>query len=527
MIPLDQILQGDVRELLPTIPSESVDCCITSPPYWALRDYGVEGQLGLEPTWRDHINAMRPIFKEVHRILKPSGNLFVNYGDTVATGAGGSKNPGSRPDPKKGEGAWQPANAPNRLASTDPKKHKLGLHYRLRFMLNDDLGFISRADIVWHKPNQMPLSVKDRVTPKYEMLFHLVKQPHYWFNLDPIRTPFAESTVERLTQTNIFTQPGGPKDYAANGMGETGSALRAKRNLAKRFNLRVRDVKDGVAEGKWGNLGVRGPDAEVEAYEEEIVDSMGANPGDVWTIPAEPEDFALCKACGAWYGDGGEIRKVCSECNTQVRKKACCEKAAILRQCKCGRTDAWVSHFAMFPSELVRRLLLSGCPAKVCATCGVPWSSTSMRGPPNPGRPQAARAMELAEAGGLTKEHLDAIRASGPSDCESYQETQNGAGKNSAEVQRLAGEAKAVLGSYFREFCYGSTIPGVAAAVCSCKASFVPGIVLDPFMGSGTTALVAKRHGRNFIGTELNAAYIEIAKRRISPAMNQLLDVGA
>lgn len=232
MAPLrDVILEGDVLQRLPEIPDESVDCVVTSPPYWALRDYGVPGQLGLEPSWREHMAALLPVFREIHRVLKPTGNLFVNYGDTVLTNAGNSKNPGGDAE-TRGASAVQPARSPNRFDRDGPgRKHKLGLHWRLRFLLNDELGFISRADIVWHKPNQMHLSMKDRVTPKYEMVFHFVKQPVYFYDLDPIRKPLEETADPR-----DLDRVRAAKDRADD--------LRARPG-SKAFNIRVRDVKDG------------------------------------------------------------------------------------------------------------------------------------------------------------------------------------------------------------------------------------------------------------------------------------------
>lgn len=335
-VPRNEILVGDCAERMRELPAGSVDCVLTSPPYWALRDYAHADQIGLEPSWREHLAALHPVFTEAKRVLKPTGNLFVNYGDVVATGAGASKNAGgdTRPDRKKRAGALQPAMAPNRLPSMDPRKHKLGLAWRLRFMLNDDLGFISRADIIWHKPNQMPLSMADRVTPKYEMVFHFVKQPRYWYDLDPIRVPFSPATVLRMSQQSLDQQEGGPKDY-----GGSQSQLRARRNLAKKFLKPVGASKKGAPPGSAVDRAARVKTLEAPALapargghlrpapepgEEGAFHPLGANPGDVWTIGTQPFNGA---------------------------------------------------HFATFPEELVRRLILSGCPSHTCADCGKPWSA--------------------------------------------------------------------------------------------------------------------------------------------------------
>jgi DNA modification methylase len=164
-----------------------------------------------------------------------------------------------------------------------------------------------------------------------------------------------------------------------------------------------------------------------------------------------------------------------------------------------SRTD----HLAPFPPELARRAILLACPERVCTTCGRPYirrlEATSDL---DRSRQQAVRAMELAKQYGLTEEHFAAIRAVGISDAGKGQKLQNGAGRNSARVKELASYAKEKLGGYFREFTFAPKRQ-VGWAGCECGAPTTPGIVLDPFMGSGTTLLVAEALGRNAIGVDL------------------------
>lgn len=160
-------------------------------------------------------------------------------------------------------------------------------------------------------------------------------------------------------------------------------------------------------------------------------------------------------------------------------------------------------HLAPFPPELARRAILLACPERVCSVCKQPYTrcveSTSEL---DPSRPQAIRAMELFKEHNLTDEHFAAIRAVGISDAGKGKQLQNGAGHNTPRVQRLAAEAKQALGGYFREFTFAPK-RHVEWIRCACGAPTTPGTVLDPFMGSGTTLVVAHELGRNAVGIDL------------------------
>lgn len=159
-------------------------------------------------------------------------------------------------------------------------------------------------------------------------------------------------------------------------------------------------------------------------------------------------------------------------------------------------------HLAPFPTELVARAISLGCPETVCATCGQPWRRIVERtGELDPNRPQARRAMELAERGGLTSDHLAAIRALGISDVGKASRTQTGTGRNTDAVERLAKEAKAVLGGYFREFTYGKQRQ-VGWDRCG-HDDGTAGVVIDPFAGTGTTVRTARSMARTGIGVDL------------------------
>lgn len=166
-------------------------------------------------------------------------------------------------------------------------------------------------------------------------------------------------------------------------------------------------------------------------------------------------------------------------------------------------------HLAPFPDEIVERAITLACPYAVCATCGHPRSRIVQRTATlDPSRPQARRALEIARSAGLTPEHIAAIQATGVSDAGKALRVQSGTGKNSARVKELAAEAKTVLGGYFREFTFAKRVT-VGWTECTCGAVTKPGVVLDPFMGTGTTIRAAARMGRSAIGVDLAPADLE------------------
>ncbi|MYW46351.1 site-specific DNA-methyltransferase [Streptomyces sp. SID161] len=170
-------------------------------------------------------------------------------------------------------------------------------------------------------------------------------------------------------------------------------------------------------------------------------------------------------------------------------------------------------HLAPFPVELARRAIILGCPRTVCTECGhVAQRITEPSGELDPSRPQARRAMQLAAEAGLTEAHLAAIRATGISDAGKALRTQTGTGRNSAEVQRLAAEAKAALGGYFREFTFG---PKRTVGWTDCGHNALrAGRVLDPFSGTGTTGIAATELGRDYVGVDLDPRCHAIASTR-------------
>ncbi|MCQ1993676.1 MULTISPECIES: site-specific DNA-methyltransferase [unclassified Pseudomonas] len=201
-----RILVGDCIEMMRTLPDQSVHTCITSPPYFGLRDYGVDGQIGLEASPREFIESLVAVFREVRRVLRDDGTLWVNLGDSYASGGRGG---GGRYMAERGDGAWRgKGDAVGWRSAPAGWKHKdlLGLPWRLAIALQDE-GWYLRQDIIWHKPNPMPESIKDRCTKAHEYLFLLSKSPRYYFDQDAIREPArAQAAPESASRRNSFAR---------------------------------------------------------------------------------------------------------------------------------------------------------------------------------------------------------------------------------------------------------------------------------------------------------------------------------
>lgn len=202
------VLIGDAQEQLRSIETESVQTVVTSPPYYGLRDYGVDGQIGLEPTLGEFLDSLLGVFAEVHRVLRPDGTMWVNMGDSYAGPPG--QFVGNFHDRYYGSEVVAPKNVarprPPRVQHGLPAKNLVGVPWRLAFALQD-AGWILRQDIIWSKPNPMPESVKDRCTKAHEYLFLFSKNPRYYFDAEAIGEPITDTTMARLAQ-NVDAQLG-------------------------------------------------------------------------------------------------------------------------------------------------------------------------------------------------------------------------------------------------------------------------------------------------------------------------------
>ena len=189
------MIESDALVALQNLPSESIQCIVTTPPYWGLRDYGIEGQIGLEESLQQYINKLVAVFSEAKRVLRNDGVFWLNIGDGYTSG-----NRGYRAPDKK-----NPARAMNVRPNTPEglkSKDLLGIPWRLALALQAD-GWYLRSDIIWNKPNAMPESVKDRPTRSHEYIFMLTKKEKYFYDGQAIK----EKGRNRRTVWNINTCP--------------------------------------------------------------------------------------------------------------------------------------------------------------------------------------------------------------------------------------------------------------------------------------------------------------------------------
>lgn len=397
-LPLNQVLCGDCREVMKTFPDDCIDLVVTSPPYWGLRDYGTgKDQLGLEDNPQLFINNLAEIALDIKRILKPTGSFWLNLGDTYyASGGYGSQY--ERFSPNKENPLPYKQNSRTRSNWLKPKQ-LLGMPWRVAIALQEQ-GWVLRNCVIWHKPNHMPSSVKDRLTPSYEFFFFFVKARKYYFDLDTIRQPYSKVSIARVTQPNVMNQKGGDKQRQLRGEGG-GNASRSA------------DMVKSVAKRHHGSM------VGLKYIENKIGSPYGKNPGDLWTIPTYPFPAA---------------------------------------------------HFATFPMKLIDPIIKSASPPKVCISCGLPQEKIFESIPPEGGykfeRNVGGRTDGFSSRMGKTEE-ITAIR----------------------------------------------TLVGYTD--CGCGSGFVPGVVLDPFCGSGTALRVARKLRRSFIGIDIKEEYCEMARRRV------------
>ena len=198
---MNKLICADAAAGLKTLPQESVQMCVTSPPYYGLRDYGTDGQIGVEQTPREYIDRLVEVFAEVYRVLKPDGTLWLNISDSYA---GSGKGPMSIQVAGNGKNKnlydmkSRIYEVPKRWENIKPKD-MIGIPWMLAFALRD-FGYYLRSDIIWHKTNCLPESVKDRPSKSYEHIFLFAKSPKYYFDYKAIQEPIKEVTAARYTR---------------------------------------------------------------------------------------------------------------------------------------------------------------------------------------------------------------------------------------------------------------------------------------------------------------------------------------
>lgn len=256
---INKIYHGDSLEVMKTFSDESIDCVITSPPYWALRDYGVAGQLGLEPTFQEYITKLCTIFDEVKRVLKKEGTCWVNLGDTY------SGNKEGKTDNKVSDylkdtsvGIHKKATITEKCLCQIPSRFAIEMTNR---------GWILRNEIIWHKPNCMPSSVKDRFTVDFEHVYFFVKSKKYWFETQYEKVLTKEKRMYGRERDRVFEY-----DSKAN-------AMRQLKEI-RRGQLKREQIKDNSIGKYFVN----------KKTDEEIIARamLGRNKRCVWEVATKP-----------------------------------------------------------------------------------------------------------------------------------------------------------------------------------------------------------------------------------------------
>lgn len=314
-----ELHEGDTRQLMAAMAPNSVHCCVTSPPYFQLRNYGVNGQIGLEHSIEAHIRTLVKVFEQVRRVLHPRGTVWLNYGDSFNSGGRGGNSTRATSTLQGGLASQEQSRVKRyRRVGTLKDKDLIGMPWRLALALQAD-GWWLRSCIIWEKPSCMPESAKDRPTVSHEYVFLLTKSRHYHYDAEAIAEPRVGSG-SHATVAGWDTGPGdhgviqhntpGPKDIARIAAGLKPST-RFGRGAGWREEKGNRKTFRGG--GKYTHMDSFSPNGKAN-----VQNGNADPPGDtrnartVWRIPAEPTS---------------------------------------------------VAHFATFPTELVRRCLAAGCPA--------------------------------------------------------------------------------------------------------------------------------------------------------------------
>lgn len=417
---MNKIEFGDCRETMRRWASEGVKAqmCVTSPPYFGLRDYGHEGQIGLEETPEQYIAAMVDVFRCVRDVLADDGTLWLNIGDSYA-GAGYSNHKGT------GGAQREDGGKQRHLSGTGYKnKDLIGIPWMLAFALRAD-GWYLRQDIIWHKPNPMPESVRDRCTKAHEYIFLLSKSEKYFFDSEAMQEKAVGSTPGNTKPTK------GGRAY-----GDGASEHRTAANL---HNVGARETR---------------------------------NRRSVWSVPVRPYKGA---------------------------------------------------HFATFPSALIEPCVLAGS-----MPVGAYEPGDLILSPAGEGERDLDPSMQVGRAGwSRPRRNVEAIRPISRAEQAAYAEQLRNSPHKEVMMREAGGES--TFAHYVRTDRSGArAIPPAifdkwADLGWLNKVNIPPklaaphrSIVLDPFMGSGTTAQVAMQHGRQYLGCELNPEYGPLQQERIS-----------
>lgn len=491
-----RVIHGDCRSVLRELPDASVQCCVTSPPYWGLRDYGVAGQIGLEQTPDAYVAEMVAVFREVRRALRNDGVLFLNLGDSyngggIGGGQRGASLVGSSNRDIQGDGRKT-----IKIASLKPKD-LIGIPWLVAFALRAD-GWWLRSAIVWHKPNPMPESTKDRPTSAYEHVFLLTKSAKYYFDNMAIaeKNSDAAAMAERYNSRH--------EDMHQMPRGKVG------RRVPKREEGQGRDFFPVPHMPSGNNLGLAA-DAEGRGFiaggvctSQRKARTQGENGGDEKNAKEQGDERSVEEVARR-----GGLRAGLSEVG---QAQGCVE--APLRE----RQGQGVNRPLPLYGE-GQGLFGAGRPQatradadRKHANCGRMVGDQDEGEAPLPLLPEADGAVDDGSCDSNQQRrasHSVEHRACVQAVQQPEREPLAAAGlRNVRNVWTIASHP--FTGSHF------ATMPPELAERCV-KAGSKPGdTILDPFAGASTTLLVASRLGRNAIGIELNPEYADMGRDRVT-----------
>ena len=524
---INKILCGNDLEILPKLPAESVNCITCSPPYWGLRDYGIEpiiwdgdknckhdfsietkvgdirfrgknsivgsernpkvwegngkgqfclkcnawrGSLGLEPTFELYIKHLCDIFDEVKRVLRGDGTCFVNIGDSYNGSKVGNTNAstGTIGKPKYSGDFTKTFKKENQ--NSIPTKSLCDIPYRFSIEMIDR-GWIKRNTVIWWKPNCMPSSADDRFTIDFEYLFFFTKNNKaiFWTN---------EKTLECVDKKPPGTKGIEGKDWEWRKVGAVNESSP---------NQRVRDIEKGALQ--------KATEKEIKNYGKTKWKKMSLWTGHDYCFEQQFEEHTTKddldrrknKFWSENVADGGSGKQ-----NKGRDRREFYGKQGRNKRC------VWIiptqpfpeAHFAVYPEELIEIPIKAGCPEFICKKC------------------RKAR-VKIYERGELIKTNFDC------GNTKLYQSDKNKKWEMT-EQTKASGISKNLIPGHQ----YEQNFKGYSD--CGCNAGFEPGIVLDPFMGSGTTAKEALKQRKSFIGIDIKQEYVDMSYRKIAKVQQRI-----
>lgn len=540
---LGRIHCADAATFISKLPDESIDFVMTSPPYWGLRDYGVEGQIGLERHPQEYIDRLVVVFHDLKRVLKPHGSFYLNLGDTYCSMKGSCFNAGgsARSIPQAAYKQLAGAANPNRMLKADGRwlqpKQLLMIPTRMAVALQED-GWILRNDIIWYKPNGLPNGVKDRLVNKYEHVFHFVKIRRYYYNLDAIRVPHMTGNPPEKNPGDVVAARGksaglrkigamrSPPDAfkpvtfhplgtdPSNLVQVNGQLFPRGQNPACRYGshrnkwTRWRKAEEGV-----NSFGCR------KADKPRTINACGKNPGDIYV--GDEETFEFWKAAVLdEYARIGRIGPKRFSGKHELVEEGAASFRALLNSGRARNAVYAIIEGSPVSDELKQRLKnwwhdhgghwLGRNPGDFWEISTRPFPEAHFAVYPEElcVRPILSSCPALVcKACGKTPTPV--VRRPACGNVGDWRSRVKERGMPVARaVAHRAGDHAGLPGRSRERQAAG-------CRSCGCHAPFQSGIVFDPFAGAGTTLVMAKKLGRRWLGCDLNPKYLQIARRRL------------